>query len=78
MLHPRSLWRWEKLREKRVPHPLLLVAMTGFGQHQDQRRTVEAGFDQHFTKPVDLEALQSLLTQHGRAAGRQRHACEDR
>jgi CheY-like chemotaxis protein len=32
---------------------MLLVALTGWGQAEDKRRAREAGFDQHFTKPVD-------------------------
>jgi CheY-like chemotaxis protein/two-component sensor histidine kinase len=38
-----------------------LVAMTGYGQEEDHRRTQEAGFDHHFVKPVDTDALQELL-----------------
>lgn len=40
----------------------VLVALTGWGQEDDKRRAVEAGFDHHFTKPVDLGALETLLT----------------
>lgn len=38
-----------------------LVALTGYGQPEDRRRTAEAGFDEHLTKPVDLEALHAVL-----------------
>lgn len=38
-----------------------IVALTGWGQDADRRRTREAGMDHHLTKPVSLEALQSLL-----------------
>jgi PAS domain S-box-containing protein len=41
--------------------PRLLVAMTGFGQEEDRRRTAEAGFDHHLVKPIDPEVLLSLL-----------------
>jgi PAS domain S-box-containing protein len=37
------------------------VAMTGFGNADDKRRTQEAGFDAHLTKPVELESLVGLL-----------------
>lgn len=40
-----------------------LVALTGWGQEEDRRRTQESGFDHHLTKPVDIAALQSLLSQ---------------
>jgi CheY-like chemotaxis protein len=35
--------------------------MTGYGQEEDRRRSTEAGFDQHLTKPVDPEALKSII-----------------
>ena len=40
---------------------LVLVAVTGWGQEDDQRRTAEAGFDRHMTKPVDPLVLESFL-----------------
>jgi CheY-like chemotaxis protein len=40
----------------------LLVALTGYGQEEDKRRALSAGFDQHLIKPVDVEHLQNLLT----------------
>jgi signal transduction histidine kinase/ActR/RegA family two-component response regulator len=39
----------------------LLVALTGYGQDEDRRRSQEAGFDAHMVKPVDLDELHSLL-----------------
>jgi CheY-like chemotaxis protein len=39
-----------------------LVAMTGFGQREDRRRTQEAGFDAHLVKPVDPKELRTLLS----------------
>jgi CheY-like chemotaxis protein len=39
----------------------LLVALTGYGQDEDRRRSHEAGFNAHLVKPVDLDALQKLL-----------------
>ena len=38
-----------------------LVALTGWGQREDRRRTQEAGFDYHLVKPADLSTLQSIL-----------------
>jgi len=43
---------------------MVLVALTGYGQEEDQNRAREAGFDYHFTKPVDLADLRKLLV-HG-------------
>jgi signal transduction histidine kinase len=42
---------------------LQLIALTGWGQEQDQRRTREAGFDAHITKPVDYARLTQLLAE---------------
>jgi CheY-like chemotaxis protein len=41
--------------------PALLVAMTGYGQEEDRRKTREAGFDVHLVKPVDPQAVRELL-----------------
>ncbi len=38
-----------------------LIALTGWGQQDDRRRTHEAGFDHHLVKPADIATLQSLL-----------------
>lgn len=51
----------ERIR-RRPPPPPLLVALTGYGDATHRRRTREAGFDDHLTKPVDFEALERLLS----------------
>ena len=38
-----------------------LVAMTGYGQAEDRRRALDAGFDAHVVKPVELDELARLL-----------------
>ena len=38
-----------------------IVAISGYGQDEDRRRSHDAGIDQHLTKPVDLYALRSFL-----------------
>ena len=38
-----------------------LVALSGWGQGEDRRKSREAGFDHHFVKPVDVEALIELI-----------------
>jgi PAS domain S-box-containing protein len=49
---------------RRVHGPrVTLVAVTGWGQDADRRRSSEAGFDHHLTKPVDPGALNQLLSQ---------------
>ena len=49
-----------ELRE-RAAKGILLIALTGYGQEQDQKRAVEAGFDVHFTKPLDIAQLEEAL-----------------
>jgi CheY-like chemotaxis protein len=39
------------------------IAMTGYGNEDDKRRTRAAGFDAHLTKPVELESLMKLLNE---------------
>jgi signal transduction histidine kinase len=39
-----------------------LIALTGYGQEEDRRRSREAGFDQHLVKPVDPATLREVLT----------------
>ncbi|MCA1595399.1 MAG: response regulator, partial [Chloroflexi bacterium] len=50
-----------RLRQAEHAHDMLLVALTGYGQDDDRRRAVEAGFDLHLTKPVDPWELRRLL-----------------
>jgi signal transduction histidine kinase/CheY-like chemotaxis protein len=40
---------------------VVLVALTGWGQEEDQRRAYEAGFDRHLTKPAEPDELESLI-----------------
>lgn len=50
-----------RIRAAAGAEPPLLVAQTGWGADEDRRRTREAGFDHHLTKPVDPDALLALL-----------------
>jgi CheY-like chemotaxis protein len=50
----------EQQGQKRRP---LLVALTGWGQDEDRRRSEEVGFDAHLVKPVDYAALGRLLAE---------------
>ena len=40
---------------------VFLVALTGYGQADDRKRAIEAGFDRHLTKPISREQLQGLF-----------------
>lgn len=42
-------------------HDVVLVAVSGFGQPEDKRRALEAGFDEHITKPADVKDIESIL-----------------
>ena len=44
---------------------VVLVALTGWGQDEDKRRSREAGFNHHMTKPPDPEALEKLINECG-------------
>jgi PAS domain S-box-containing protein len=50
-----------RLRQKPEFSETLLVALTGWGQEADRRRSEEAGIDRHLVKPVDLDALGALI-----------------
>jgi PAS domain S-box-containing protein len=51
----------EAVRRQEQLNSTVLFALTGYGQEEDRRRTREAGFDHHLTKPVDPNALRLLL-----------------
>ncbi len=40
-----------------------IIAVTGYGQEEDRRRTAESGFDGHLTKPVEPLALERAIGQ---------------
>ena len=40
---------------------VVLVALTGWGQEEDRRRSYEAGFDYHIVKPIDFSVVENLL-----------------
>ena len=44
----------------------ILIALTGYGQEQDKRRSAEAGFAFHLVKPVDAERLNRRRRRHRR------------
>ena len=49
------------MRQRPPGHPLTLIAITGWGLEGDRERALEAGFDLHFTKPVEPDLLIDLL-----------------
>jgi signal transduction histidine kinase/PleD family two-component response regulator len=53
------------VREEMGEAAPLLVAMTGYGQHEVDRHAGKAKFDRHLVKPVDINAMQELFCQIG-------------
>jgi signal transduction histidine kinase len=50
-----------KVRQLPEYRDVVLIAMTGWGQEEDRRRSKENGFTHHLVKPVNADALQALL-----------------
>ncbi len=62
----------KRLRSSPQTADLHLVALTGYGREEDRKLAIDAGFDEHLTKPVELEELERLLESvppRSRAAG---------
>lgn len=51
----------QRLRETPWGGRTKLIAVTGWGQTSDRKRTADAGFDEHLVKPVDLEVVLGLI-----------------
>jgi CheY-like chemotaxis protein len=51
-----------RLRRDECCEKAVFIAVSGYGQEQDRERSREAGFDQHLTKPLDHDALLSMLS----------------
>lgn len=51
------------LRQQPDLEETLLIALTGYGQEDDRRKAISAGFDLHLTKPVNPDQLQRILAQ---------------
>ena len=49
------------IRREAWGRPMRLVALTGWGQAEHRRRSIEVGFDDHLVKPVELDLLESVL-----------------
>jgi CheY-like chemotaxis protein len=51
----------QRIREQSWSKGMALVALTGWGQEEDRRKSQEAGFDSHVVKPIEFTALETLL-----------------
>lgn len=54
---------YEVIAQAKRHRPIKGIALTGFGMEQDMRRSKEAGFDFHLTKPIDFAELRTVLDQ---------------
>ncbi|MBV8900302.1 MAG: response regulator, partial [Verrucomicrobia bacterium] len=52
-----------ELRKRPETKDVTLIAMTGWGQEEDRRKSKEAGFEKHLVKPVDPAALEAVLAE---------------
>jgi CheY-like chemotaxis protein len=51
----------KRLRQDWCMGDTLIIALTGYGQDEDRRRSQQAGFNAHLVKPVDWNELQQIL-----------------
>ncbi len=51
-----------RLRQDLGLRDVLLVALTGYGQEEDMRRSQDAGFNAHMVKPIGLDDLRAMLS----------------
>jgi CheY-like chemotaxis protein len=52
-----------KIRDEPWGRSMILIALTGWGQDEDRKKSKEAGFDSHLVKPVDVAVLTKLLAE---------------
>ena len=58
-----------RIRQQPAHQNVLLIALTGWGQEEDRRKTHAAGFNHHLVKPADITSLQSLLSAQRSSGG---------
>jgi PAS domain S-box-containing protein len=59
-----------RIREQPWGKEIFLLAVTGYGQEADRRRSLEAGFDYHMVKPINFTDLKKLLSDRWRMTRR--------
>ncbi len=62
----------QQLRKEPELRSTMLVALTGYGQPDDLRRSESVGFDFHLLKPVGMDALERVLAEAERLTGKTR------
>jgi len=58
-----------RIMRRDAARAMLVVAVTGWGQDDDRRRAIDAGFDFRLVKPIDFDKLQSILADAGTRRG---------
>jgi PAS domain S-box-containing protein len=61
-----------RIRQQPGGNNILLIAVTGYGQEEDRRRSLDAGFDYHLVKPLDFADLKNKLAELRPAMGKTR------
>jgi signal transduction histidine kinase/CheY-like chemotaxis protein len=56
-------YEFARAMRERLGSGVRLIAVTGYGTESDRQRALQAGFDAHFTKPVDFERLLGLIAE---------------
>ena len=57
-----------RIRAQPWGRDMLMIALTGWGQEEDRRKSKDVGFDHHLVKPVDYPTLVRLLAESGNEA----------
>jgi CheY-like chemotaxis protein len=52
-----------RIRQQPGGKDIILIAVTGYGQEEDRRRSIEAGFDDHIVKPLNFAELKNILSE---------------
>ena len=55
-----------EIRRQESLKSIFLIALSGFGRREDKEKSKSAGFDEHFTKPTDFDALIELINSFDR------------
>jgi CheY-like chemotaxis protein len=63
-----------RIRQSPLGRSITVIALTGWGQEEDRRRTLAAGFDFHLIKPADINVLRELLSSLGNPGDGRRNA----
>jgi len=62
----------KRIRQQAWGHGVLLIAVTGWGNETDKRKSAESGFNVHLVKPVDALSILNILDHMDQSsAGRQ-------